>query len=264
MNIKVILCCLTACAAIWLTVRPASATNVDATLTNTSQIISATNNPFFGAGSTTDVAGVNLYFTNSIGSSSSLNGIFFDNINMGSPPSGTVNLTANQPGITLTVTLLPTRDNSARTLSPSITGTDSTVANRLLSEVSFIGATGNNNPGDTFTFSGLAPSQNVYVQTVGGDQPSWAGPVQVNANGSTVGTWTSTTSGPALYGFETTTDASGHLELDYSVPSGNYAGLAGIMILGQAEAVPEPSTWCAGALLALGLFSHFVQRRRAV
>ena len=27
--------------------------------------------------------------------------------------------------------------------------------------------------------------------------------------------------------------------------------------------VPEPSTWCAGALLAGGLFSHFVRRRRS-
>jgi PEP-CTERM motif len=30
----------------------------------------------------------------------------------------------------------------------------------------------------------------------------------------------------------------------------------------QIGEVPEPATWGAGALLALGLFSHFVQRRR--
>jgi hypothetical protein len=32
--------------------------------------------------------------------------------------------------------------------------------------------------------------------------------------------------------------------------------------IGQA-AVPEPATWTAGALLAFGLFSHFVRRRRS-
>ena len=238
------------------------ATIVDTTLTSTTQIESATNNPFFGAGATTNIAGVNLYFSHPIAAGSSLNGVFFDNINMGAPPVAPVLLTANQPGVTLTLATPGPRDNSERNQSLSSIGPDAAVLNTLAQDISYVGGSGFTfNQLDTFTFAGLGANQNVYVQTVGGDIAGWDGQVLVKANNVTVGTWTSTVSGPSLYGFNATTDATGNLKLDFSVNSGNYSGLAGIMVSGM-ESVPEPATWALSCLIACLLVVQSLSRRK--
>lgn len=219
---------------------------VDEHLASTTQILSSSN---AALGAT--LAGVNLYFTNSIAPGSSVNGIFFDNIDMGTPPVGTVSLTANQPGVTLAISLPGTRDNSQRTLGPAITGPDAAVANTLLTDISYLGAS--YNTPDSFLFSGLGANQHVYVQTLGGGV--WDGKLQVVANSSTIGTWTSSDTGPAIYGFDTNTDSSGNLQLDYSIASGTFSGLAGIII---TEVVPEPGT----ALFGMACVSVAALRRR--
>ena len=241
------LCGLIALAAVGLLLAPATnAAVVDAHLSSTTQILSSANSTL---GAT--LAGVNLYFTNSIAPGSSVNGIFFDNIDMGNPPVGPVSLTANQPGVSLAISLPGARDNSQRTLGPSISGTDAATANTLLRDISYLG-TGNNTP-DSFLFSGLGANQPVYVQSVGGGV--WNGMLQVVANSSPIGTWTSSASGPAIYGFDTITDSSGNLRLDYTIaPGGDFSGLAGIII----APTPEPTS----AALLLGSGAMLLLRRR--
>ena len=221
----------------------ARAAVVDAMITNTAQISTASNNPFFGAGNTSDLVGVNLYMDQQVAPGSSLNGVFFDNVDMGNPPAGVVNLTANSPGITMTVSTPGFRDNSVR-FTPSVaSGPDAAVLETIAANVSYVAAAGFGvNVEDTFTFSGLGAFRNVYVQTIGGNQ-GWDGQPLVKANGTTVGVFTSTATNTAsIFGFDTTTDASGNLSLDYTTAVGNYGGLAGIIISGEGFSVPEPAS----------------------
>ena len=68
----------------------------------------------------------------------------------------------------------------------------------------------------------------------------------------------STASTASLLGFYTTTDALGRLQLDFSVATGSYAGIAGVII---TQAVPEPSTFLIWSLGLLGL-AWYARRRR--
>ena len=248
-----------AMASAFLAVTTVRATIVDTAISNTSQIRSATNNPYFGAGNTANLVGLNLMFTHPIPGGSSLNGVLFDNINMGTPPTGTVNVTANQSGVTLTVGTPGARDNSARSLSYSgAGGANATVLNNLLQDITYL-ASGGGNLLDIFSLSGLGASRNVYVQLIGGDS-GWNGTVNVVANGNNIGEWTSTAaSSSALYGFNVTTDSSGSLGLNLSVATGNFAGIGGIIVLGEVTPVPEPATW---VLLCLGGISLLTIRRK--
>jgi len=75
----------------------------------------------------------------------------------------------------------------------------------------------------------------------GSQTVDWMG---VAENGSTTGT-------ASLLGFFTTTDAAGQLQLDFSIASGNYAGIGGVILTQQQSLIiPEPSTLLVWSLLA--------------
>jgi hypothetical protein len=251
----------------------AEAVIVDANLTSTTQIRTATNNPVFGAGDTLNMAGVNFYFTNTVAAGSSLNGVFFDNVSMG-PPSGgppvaPVNLAANGPGVTLTVSTPGTRYNEVRNQTISATGPDAAVLNQMARDITFV-----SHPSlvfnllDSFHFTGLGANRNLYVQIIGGDQ-GWFGDILVNANGATIGTWLTVADGDSttasLYAFDATANALGELTLDLSIAANNYAGIAGIVILGDAggpSSIPESSAWLFGGLAcAAGGLASRIRRR---
>jgi len=113
------------------------------------------------------------------------------------------------------------------------------------------------------TFGGFEPQNDVFVQVLGGDG-GWVSTVNVLVNGTQSVEWLgvaengSTVGTASLLGFYTKTDALGELQLDFSIASGNYAGIAGVII---TERVPEPASFLLLALGGLALVA-LVRRRR--
>ncbi len=233
---------------------------VDERLSDTSQVVT---NPF--GDSSPLVQAVNFRYT-SAPVTGSFQGIRFDNVDLSGavPPTGPINLTANLVPATLTLNFpLGVGANTPRTQSASFTGTDAATLAAVANEMYYIGTTaGNDHPGVTMTLSGLWANHDVYVQVIGGDG-GWNGDLLVKANGLTVGTWTdvadNNTATASLFGFFAKTDSAGQLALEFTVPSGNFAGISGIII---TERVPEPSTIALFALGAVAL-APLVRRRRA-
>jgi hypothetical protein len=217
-------------------------------LTDTSQIRSATNNPFFAAGQT-DVAGVNFHFGSTVAGGSNVQGIAFDNVDPDPNNSPYVLL---QNGGAATLTLGGIFAGRERTQALNATGPNDTVLETVANQKYFV-QTGET---VTLTVSGLTASRNALVQVIGGDSGGgWTGQFRVNANGSLVGDWTTVTDEnpltASLFAFTTTTSATGTLALDFNIFTGSYASIAGFVISEEVliAPVPEPSS---ALLLAVG------------
>ena len=176
--------------------------SANAALTNTSQILTALNNPYF-ATSQADLVGVNFYYSNSAGSdftatdipAGTVNGVAFDNIDMwnGStgtaPASGPYALSANGAGPSLTITAPFTWHNSRKQES-SIAGTDAANLSAVADVFFYMGSRdGRGSVTLAFTSLGVAEDDALYVQLIGGDS-GWTGSIKVSANESSIGSWT--------------------------------------------------------------------------
>ncbi len=228
----------------------------DGVLSNTSQIRTAANSPFFGAGTTQDVAAINFFYApgGDVSLAASVNGVKFDNINMvgAVPPAGPFVLTQNVVGIGYSQSMPFTLDNNERNINLSAIGTDSANLNAVANEIFYI-STGGDHPTAQMTFSNLGANRNLYVQVIGGDA-GWNGDLGVTANGSGVGTWTNVAdvnpNNGSLFAFDTTSNASGQLQLDFTGVAGNFAGIGGIIISGQGILPPPPTPAFSQAALS--------------
>ena len=199
---------------------------VDAYLTDTSQIRSASNNPPFGAGLTQNVAAVNLTWyaplTMAFGvdrenphgklAGGTLNGIAFHDILLGNGADTATGVTVANAlaGVTMDHTL--TGGINRNFPAAIYTGTNAAVlynisATNVCRDIHSV-----------VTFHGLTPNNNVYVQLIGGNM--WNVPVAVSLNGATPVNWTSQalckdpgipgtqdgTNNSALLGLTSTTD----------------------------------------------------------
>ncbi|MEI7899091.1 MAG: Ig-like domain repeat protein [bacterium] len=246
-----------AAAVCLLTAGTAQAAKIaDALFTNTVQICSAANNPYFGAGLTENVAALNLTYyintgitpsSNQEGNSGAyaggtLNGIGWHNILLGGSYGTATGVTVSNAltGVTMDYSLT-IRGN--RLMSKAvITGADSNVAYNVSAANYYY------NGGDTTTITlhGLAPNNAVYVQLIGGEH-GWNTTPNVSLNGGTAVAWTSisTTHGersapngnPALLGITGTTDASGNLLI--TMTGSSYYGLAAVTV---AQLIPGSTT----------------------
>jgi hypothetical protein len=216
---------------------------IDTVLTNTNQILTSSNSPFFGAGNTQDVAAVNFYYSpgGDVSHTTSVNGVRFDNINLiGSnnnvaPPPGPYGLVQNVAGVVYTQNMPFTSDNTQRNINLNAVGADAANLNAVAGEIFYI-STGGNHPTAQMTFSNLGANRNLYVQVIGGDQ-GWNGDLGVIANGAPIGTWTTiadtNANNGSLFAFDTTSNASGQLQLDFTGVAGNFAGIGAVIISGQ-------------------------------
>jgi len=223
----------------------------DASFTDTSQIRSAANNPYFGAGLTENVAALNVTYYINTGilpsydpegaygayAGGTLNGIGFHNILLGSDSGVHVGDTVANAltGVTMDYSL---SGGGRRLMNKAvITGTDSNVAYNVSAANWFRGATDTT----TITLHGLAPNNAVYVQLIGGEH-GWGTTPNVSLNNGTAVAWTSIkptvkTGNPALLGITGTTDASGNLLI--TMTGSSYYGLAAVTV---AQMIPGATT----------------------
>ena len=234
---------------------------VDAYLTATSQIRSASNNPPFGAGLTQNVAAVNLTWYSPLNmafgvdrenphgklAGGTLNGIAFHDILLGNGADAATGVgVANAlAGVTMDYTL--TGGINRNFPAAIYTGTDAAVlynisATNVCRDIHSL-----------VTFHGLTPNNNVYVQLIGGNM--WNVPVAVSLNGATPVNWASQTSckdpgipgvqdgtnNSALLGLTSTTDGSGDLTIDvYSTGGSGYYGIGAITVAQQLVVITGP------------------------
>jgi hypothetical protein len=254
----------------------------DGLLNNTSQIRTESSNPFFGAGSTQNLVGVNFYYEpgrvagGAVAAGASVNGVFFDNINLAgpTPPPGPFVLTAN--GVAASMLLNMPFDQSGedpdRFLNLGAVGPDAGTLNAVAHEMFYLSNTFTtaftHNLAEV-TFSGLGASRGLYVQVIGGDE-NWNGDIAVTANGTSIGTWLNVAdnnvNNGSLFAFDTSTNASGDLTLNFRLINNNHAGISAIIIAGQgapSAAVPEPASATLFAAGAMGLLGIVWRKRRA-
>ncbi len=225
----------------------------DGLLNHTNQIRTASNNPYFGVG-TDDLVGVNFYYEpggisgGAVGAGASVNGVFFDNVNLQGtfPPSGPFAVAANGVAATMALNMpwSQTNEDNARTQNVGAVGPNAAILNTVAAEMFYLSTTAATPPFNHLeagvTFSGLGADRGVYVQVIGGDTGPfiWNGDLAVTANGSPIGTWTSVADDNqntgSLFAFETTTDNAGVLALNFRAVNGNHAAIAGMIISGRA------------------------------
>lgn len=242
-----------------------------AVITNTSQIHTASNNPYFAPGQI-DLVGVNFYFLGDGRFSApsgkdtpagTVNGVGFDNIDCNVSAgalSGTYSLTANGAGPMLTITasygfVVP------RGQDTDIAGTDDTNLEAVANENYHFnnqGSGSRQNPLTLdFTNLGVAEGDALYVQLIGGAYSNRSVTMGVSANDSSVGNFTITPTANVadLFAFETTAGPGGSLDLELTYVSGYEGGIAGLIV--SSTAIPEPAS-----LAMLGLGSLLIAGRR--
>jgi len=232
-------------------------------LTDTNQIRSATNNPFFAV--QTDVVGVNFYHTSpsplAVPAGDKVNGIGFDNIVPTTP--GPFALTQNGVGPSLTVGgtyVTRERNQSLNATSTPFDAVGESVLEAVANRKYYV----NGSETVTSTLSGLSPSRNVLVQVIGGDSgPGWTGQFRVTANGNLIGDWTTVTDGnistASLFTFDTMTSATGTLQLGFNVFTGSFASISGFIVSESIPPAPEPSSVL---LLGMGCVALMARRNR--
>jgi len=224
---------------------------VDQALTDTSQILSATNSPFFGAGNTLNLAAVNISYSTPVGSGT-VNGIGFYDLELGTNPrtGNGIPLNLSPPeglaGTTLDFNFdgdadMPGPRNLTSTVITGSPPADVAALTTVATGNRYISATTNHRP-NILTLHGLGPYQPLYVQLIGG-QHNWNGTttVLINGDGTTegsgtnVGTWNSnkTNRTAGLAAFQTNAQANGDLTVE--IQSGSYSGLAAVIVSGQQE-----------------------------
>jgi len=248
---------------------------MEALLTDSLQVRSATNDPFFDK--QLDLVGVNFYYDGAGGSSGgdvgggTVSGIGFDDAELSGatssdPPSTTVfNLSANGPGPVMTIAFPFTSDNTERVQSLNAVGPDGANLETVANEIFYL-SNGGNHPSATMTFTnlGINGGTPLFVQVIGGDS-GWNGDLDVTANGSDIGIdWTlagdTDSSTASLLSFDTVADAGGNLSLSFTGNGGNFAGIAAITISSEFI-VPEPGSGMA-MLGMLGTGILVLRRRR--
>lgn len=224
---------------------------VDAALTDISQVRTAANNPFFGAGATLDVAAINLTWglsgpisdaSGGAAAGGTLHGIGFHDIDLIAARSGTGVIVANGlSGVTMDYQFAVTTDFTPRNLTSTTltgSGSDLTVAYNVAKTNHYV-STSNHRP-NILTLHGLGRYQPLYVQLIGG-QHGWGGTTTIFAggdgvtegSGTNVGTWNSnkTNKTAGLAGFQANAKANGDLTLE--VQTGLYSGLAAVIVSAQ-------------------------------
>ena len=257
-------------AAIALSASAHAAIVANGSLTDSSQIRTATNNPFFTTPGQTDLVGVNFHYSGGNVNFQStpdvpagtVNGVAFDNIDMWNgntstaPAAGPHALSANGAGPTLTVTSSATY-NDVRNQTTTIAGTDGANLQAVADEFYYFGTSDSRSP-LTLSFAnlGVAEGEALYVQLIGGAIFGNGANINVSANGDSIGAWSvnTTTDEADLFGFDTVAGAGGSLELGLS--GGNFPGISGVIISTQ---IPEPSSV---GLLSLGVLGVILRRRR--
>lgn len=218
------------------------------------------------------VVGVN-FVNNSISSpgDSTLLGIGFDDVNVhpgtgetydftNNAGGGSFDLTANGAGPTLQTRFGFFHDRHDN--GPQVIGIDADVANIIKTDIHTICLVRADDCHEQeMTVGNLSPNVDVYLQFFGGDA-GWNGQLEMFVNGESQGTWTSNTDNPSTFGFTTTTDAAGELNIDMNIVAGtNFSGVSAFFVV-EGSNIPEPSTFLLAALGLLGL-SGCGRRRRA-
>jgi hypothetical protein len=206
--------------------------------------------------------GVNFHY-NGPTVDTTFQGIDFDNIDLAGAGAltDTHALGANplMAGASVTLDFDFTGDNTPRFQTAGITGPDAATLDAVANEFFYVSGSGVGHDRASMTFDGLWPEHEVYVQVFGGDS-GWNGDLEVLVNGTHTANWTTVADSnggtASVFGFFAETDALGQLQLDFTVNSGNFAGIGGMLI---TQRVPEPS---ALALASLGLFGLPLFRRR--
>lgn len=217
---------------------------IDERVVNAVQINTETNFPAFPQGEV--VAAVNFHnngAANALVGANTINGLAFNDVNIGGANVTNLALTANSSTVQLTTNF--SFFHGLRQQNVVVGGTDGAVVSNLLRQVHAIGTT------DTaiMTFDGLRGDGDLFVQLLGGDE-NWGADLDVFANGQLVGRWTNvadanTTTG-GMFGFYTTADALGSLTLQLQAinvggpGNANFAGLTGVII--TQSHIPEPAT----------------------
>ncbi|MBI1369127.1 MAG: hypothetical protein GC162_10795 [Planctomycetes bacterium] len=216
-------------------------------------------NPFASTAGTRINYGVNFLYSGP-GVSTTFHGIGFDNVNMSSLPAGPIALSANANNAGATVSLIGTgftSDNTVRTQTTAITGTDGATLDAVANQMFYMGAT---HTGMAINFAGLAADTKFYVQLIGGDA-GWNGDLSITVNGVTLaplwaGVADGVTTTASLFGFDARTNALGQLNISLALAAGNFAGVSGILL---STVIPAPAALPAGLAL-MGLFAF--KRRR--
>ncbi len=240
-----------------LTITP----TIDERVVDAVQINTNTNSPAFEKGEV--VAAVNFHINgaaNALVGANTINGLAFDDVNVGAANVTGLALTANSGAVELTTNF--SAFSGLRQQNVTVGGTDGAVVSNLLRQIHAFGTA------DTarMIFDGLREDGNLFVQLLGGDE-NWGADVDVYANGQLVGRWINvadgnTTTG-AMFGFYTTADAFGSLTLQLQAinvggpGNANFAGLAAVII--TQAAIPEPAT---ASLLLLTAAAIGGRRRR--
>ena len=149
----------------------------------------------------------------------------------------------------------------------TISGPDEAVLESIANTINFLGA----NEQVSTNLAGLPANTPVRVQVIGGDAGTglnnWLGDLEVIVNGLVVGNWTviadDNQNTASLATFTATTNGSGQLNMTFrqiNQPPGQFAGIAGLVVMTNVNTIPEPASL---SMLGLGALALLRRRRLA-